>query len=69
MLDGLVGHGGTSGGEFGIGNAGFRSGVGLDGDIGAEPFHLLDGFRRGGDPVFACVDLARYGNAHSLASS
>jgi hypothetical protein len=69
ILDGGVGHGCAGGGEFGGGNAGLGSGVRLDSDIGAEPFHLLDRFRRGGDPVFGRVDLARYGNAHLPASS
>src|SRR2546430_2619179 len=57
------------GAEYGIGNSGFLPAVGLDRHIGAEHFHLLDGFRRSGDPVFARVDLPRYGNAHSPASS
>ena len=62
-------HGCTRGGEFGIGNAGLRAGAGLDGDVGAEPFHLLHRFRRRGDPTFHRVDLTRDRNAHSPASS
>ena len=48
-----VAHGGAGGGEFGVGNAGLRAGARLDRDVGAEPFHLLDRFRRRGDPILA----------------
>jgi len=65
ILEGAIGHGCAGGGEFGVGNAGFRSGARLDGDVGAEPFHLLDRFRRRRDPAFRWVDLTRDRNAHS----
>src|SRR5262249_17417395 len=69
ILRGGFDHGRAGGGEFCVGNPGFRSSGRLDGDIGAERFHLLDCFRRRSDPVFRRIDLARYGNAHSPASS
>ena len=68
-LDGARRHGRAGGGVFGVGNAGFLAGARLDHDIGAERLHLLDGFRRRGDPVFARLDFTRYGNAHAPVSS
>ena len=60
---------GAGGGEVGVGNAGFDAGAGLDHDLGAQGFQLLDGFRRGGDPIFGGVGLTRDGNAHYPVSS
>ena len=57
--------GGARGAEVGVRNTGCRSGSGLDRDLGAERLHLLDRFRRRGDPVLDRLGLARYGNAHS----
>ncbi len=62
------GHGRAGGGEFGVGNAGPRSGARLDRDLGAEPLHLLDRVRRRGDPIFGRVGLTRDSNAHSPVS-
>src|SRR5262249_41132557 len=62
------GDGRAGGRKFGVGNAGLHAGARLDRDLGAEPFHFLDGFRRRGDPVLVRIALARYGNAHSFGS-
>ena len=66
---GAVHHGGAGDDEFGVGNAGLRSGARLDRDIGAERLHFLDRFRRRGDPILGRIGLTRYGNAHLPASS
>ena len=63
-LNRLVDDGCARSDEFGVWNARFRSGSGLDRDLGPEPLHLLDRVGRRGDPVLDRVGLARYGNAH-----
>ena len=60
-------HAGTGSLEGGIIEAGSQAGTGLDGNLEAELFQLLDGSRGRCDPGFTGETLSRYSNLHDYS--
>ncbi len=60
-------HAGTGSLEGGIIEAGQQAGTGLDGDLEAELFQLLNGGRGRCDPGLTGETLSRYSNLHDYS--
>src|SRR5207244_2061959 len=68
VLDGVLDDCCAGGGVFSVRKTGLDAGARLHDDLGAERYHLPDGFRGRGDPVFGGISLTRDCYAHHPVS-